>query len=199
MKSGRMDRAGIEMSVVIASTLALAVAIAVSACTSSSNHPERNTNPQKEFRVEARTLGLNEASEVSAVAHYLVQDEKCIARDYTKALGGFAPGTSRQEPLAVEEVGDGVFEASAFDDFYIPTRLSSRRKPCVYTLASISFTFASDGLSRTSFISRNALDARESVNAKCSRSNANLVTDTCIRGDATHVTASSFLVTTKRI
>lgn len=171
----------------------------VTSCETSVVPPAENPSPKKGFTVLATTEGLPAGSEVSALAHYYVKDERYIAVDYTKALGGSRIGTVRQEALRVAISGNNKFSVEAFDDFYLPSTLSTGRRPCEFSLVAVSFDFSVDGLSRGTSISREELDANEVKSAECGFGNRRLIADACIVRPDASAGAFTFAVTTKKI
>lgn len=171
----------------------------VTSCETSVVPPAENPSPKKGFTILATTEGLPAGSEVSALAHYYVKDDRCIAVDYTKALGGTRIGTVRQEALRVSTSADNQFSVEAFDDFYLPSTLSTGHRPCEFNLVAVSFDFRVDGLSRGTSISRRELDANEAKSAECGFGNRKLSAGVCIARPDASAGAFTFAVTTKKI
>jgi hypothetical protein len=170
----------------------------LTSCAESNRSPNKNPNPLQAIHVLATTVGLPTGSKVAAMAHYQVLDDQCIEVDHSTAIGGTRPGIIKQEPLRVTATGDRSFEATAFDDFYLPTKVNKEQEPCVYRLSSISFTFIVRGLNRTTFIGRQSLDLGNSESSSCDLSNTHLTAAMCISSDTHRNHNNSFIVTTKR-
>lgn len=174
-------------------------ALLLTSCEKNVSPPKENQNPGRGFNVQAITEGLPQGSKVSAIAHYYVKDDQCIAVDYTKAVGGARIGTARQEYLQVSHAAENKFSVMAFDDFYLPTVMSAGYGPCEFSLVSVSFKFKVNGVTRTTWIGRKEIDEGSVRSAECGYSEIDRISDVCIlRADA-GVGTSTFTVTTRRI
>ena len=85
--------------------------------------PIVNDAPQDAVEVTVVAPGMPPEGKVSAIAHYLVEDDRCLPLDYSRALGGTKPETTLEHIMEIRRVGDGSFGSTAFGDYYAPLTL----------------------------------------------------------------------------
>lgn len=129
--------------------------------------PVVNDAPSDAVHLSIVTTGLPPEGRVSAIAHYLVDDDRCLPLDHAKAIGGTKPEVTLQHGIAVERVGDGSFVSTAYGDHYAPTVVRRGYRPCVWTLQSISVRFEVRNASRVSFIKENDIASGVTKNEVC--------------------------------
>ncbi|MBD9470811.1 hypothetical protein [Pseudoxanthomonas sp. PXM01] len=129
--------------------------------------PVVNDAPSDAVHVTILTTGLPPEGKVSAIAHYLVEDDRCLPVDYSKAIGGTKPEIALQHGIAVERVGDGSFVSTAYGDHYAPTVVRRGYSACIWRLQSISVGFDVRNVSRVSFLKENDIDSGAAKHEVC--------------------------------
>lgn len=129
--------------------------------------PVVNDAPSDAVHVTIVTTGLPPEGKVSAVAHYLVEDDRCLPVDYSKALGGTKPEMLLQHGIAVDRVGDGLFVSTAYGDHYAPTVVRRGYRPCIWKLQGISVGFDIRNVSRGSFLKESDIDSGAAKHEVC--------------------------------
>ena len=151
----------------------------LSAGCSSERRPPINEKPTTLFVVEAYAPDAPAGTAVAATAIYTVVNEECIARDYTKAIGGVKLGMQHDIDTCVEAGASGVYRVLVFDDFFKTSRLHFWKSKCKWELAHVKFAFSDGSATRSATIGRNALVTKQAEERYCTFKNVRMLSDAC--------------------